>query len=67
MSLTRRIARNVRRQRRARGWTQLVLADRVGTSRIYIAQIEGASKEISLLMLARLAKALRVAVAVLVR
>jgi transcriptional regulator with XRE-family HTH domain len=55
-----RIAKNVRRQRRARGWTQQALADRVRTSRIYVAQIEGASKEISLAMLGRLAEALRV-------
>jgi transcriptional regulator with XRE-family HTH domain len=55
-----RVAKNVRRWRLARGLTQQVLADRVGTSRIYVAQIEGAAKEISLQMLGRLARALRV-------
>jgi transcriptional regulator with XRE-family HTH domain len=61
-----RIGRNVKRLRRARRWTQQHLADRAGTSRIYVAQIEAASKEISVDMLERLAKALRVAVATLV-
>lgn len=61
MSLMRRIGANVRRRRLARGWTQQALADRVGTSRIYVAQIEGAAKEISLDMLERLARALGVA------
>ena len=45
----------------ALGWTQADLAARVGTSRIYIAQIEGGfAKTCSLPMLARVAKALRV-------
>jgi len=60
MSLMTRVARNVRRGRQARGWTQQRLADRVGTSRIYVAQVEGAAKELSLEMLGRFAKALRV-------
>ncbi len=55
-----RISRNVKRHRQARDWTQQRLADRVPTSRIYIAQIEGAAKEISIEMLGRLATALRV-------
>jgi transcriptional regulator with XRE-family HTH domain len=60
MILMKRIGRNVKRFRRARGWTQQSLADRVSTSRIYVAQIEAARKEVSLEMLARLARALRV-------
>jgi len=60
MTLMPKIGRNVKRRRVALGWTQQVLADRVGTSRIYVAQIEAATKEISLAMLERLAKALKV-------
>jgi transcriptional regulator with XRE-family HTH domain len=60
MTLIDRLARNVKRARLARGWTQAEFARRVGISRIYVAQLEGAAKECSLIMLARLAKALRV-------
>ncbi len=55
-----RVGRNVRRRRAALGWTQQTLADKIGTSRIYVAQVEAASKELSLEMLERFAKALRV-------
>jgi transcriptional regulator with XRE-family HTH domain len=55
-----RIGRNVKQRRTSRGWTQQVLADRVGTSRIYVAQIEGGARDISLAMLERVAKALQV-------
>lgn len=60
MPLMKRVGQNVRRRRLQLGWTQQKLADRVGTSRIYVAQIEAATKEISLGMLDRLATALRV-------
>lgn len=60
MTLMERIGTNVRRYRLARGWTQQTLADRARTGRIYVAQIEAASKEISIQMLGRLAKALAV-------
>jgi transcriptional regulator with XRE-family HTH domain len=59
MTLMERLGRNVKRARTTRGWTQGELARRVGTSRIYVAQIEGAAKECSLVMLGRLAQALR--------
>lgn len=62
-----RIGANVRKHRMARGWTQATLAERAGTGRIYVAQIEAASKEISIEMLERLAKALRVKVSALVQ
>jgi len=55
-----RVGRNVKRLRQQRGWTQQSLADRVGIHQVYVAQIEGAVKELSLEMLGRLAKALRV-------
>ena len=55
-----RVGRNVKRRRAALGWTQLELAERIGTGRIYVAQVEAASKQLSLEMLDRFAKALRV-------
>ena len=55
-----RVGRNVKRLRRQRGWTQQALADRIGTSQVYVAQVEGAVKELSLEMLGRFAKALRI-------
>ena len=61
MTLMRQLGRNVQRTRQARGWTQATLAQRVGTSRIYLAQIEGGfAKTCSLRMLERVARALRV-------
>ena len=60
MRLMERVGQNVKRLRRQRGWTQQVLAERIGTSQVYVAQVEGAAKELSLEMLGRFAKALRV-------
>jgi len=60
MRLMERVGRNVKRLRRQRGWTQQSLADRVGIHQVYVAQIEGAVKELSLEMLGRVARALRV-------
>ena len=60
MHIVKRVGRNIKRQRQERGWTQQVLADRVGTSRFYVAQLEAGAKQCSLEMLDRVAKALRV-------
>jgi len=60
MRLTQRVGRNVRRLRGQRRWTQKALAERIGTSQVYVAQVEGAAKELSLEMLGRFARALRV-------
>ena len=59
MHIVKRVGRNIKRARNGRGWTQQALADRVGTSRFYVAQLEAGSKQCSLEMLARVAKALR--------
>jgi ribosome-binding protein aMBF1 (putative translation factor) len=55
-----RVGRNVKRVRRQREWTQKTLAARIGTSQVYVAQVEAATKELSLEMLGRFAKALKV-------
>jgi len=60
MRLMERVAPNVKRLRRRRGWTQQALAARIGTSQVYVAQVEGAVKELSLEMLGRFARALRI-------
>ena len=60
MNIVKRVGRNIKRARRGRGWTQETLADRVGTSRFYVAQLEAGAKQCSLEMLDRVAKALRV-------
>jgi transcriptional regulator with XRE-family HTH domain len=62
MSIVKRVGRNIKRVRTGRRWTQQVLADRVGTSRFYVAQLEAGSKQCSLEMLERVAKALGVKV-----
>jgi transcriptional regulator with XRE-family HTH domain len=54
------VGRNVKQLRRQRQLTQKALAERIGTSQVYVAQVEGATKELSLEMLGRFAKALRV-------
>ena len=61
------VAANVRRLRNARGWTQEDLADRVGLSARYVGQIERAQSSMSVTVLGRLADALKVNAAELVR
>jgi transcriptional regulator with XRE-family HTH domain len=61
------VAINVRRLRHERGWTQEDLADRVGLSARYVGQIERAQASMSVTVLGRLAKALKVDAAELVR
>jgi transcriptional regulator with XRE-family HTH domain len=60
MHIVKRAGRNIKRERQRRGWTQEALAGRVGTSRFYVAQLEAGTKQCSLEMLDRMAKALRV-------
>ena len=55
-----RIAENVKRIRNERGLTQQAIADKAKIHRVYLAQIEGATRAPSLEMLDRLAKALKV-------
>ena len=65
-SIMKRVGANVKRIRTERGITQQVLADRTDIHRVYLAQIEGATRAPSLQMLERLARALKVSVAALV-
>ncbi len=66
-SIMDRVAANVKRIRNERGYTQQALADKAKIHRVYLAQIEGATRAPSLEMLERLAKALKVKVGDLLR
>ena len=61
------VAANVRRLRNECGWTQEDLADRVGLSARYVGQIERAQASMSVTVLGRLADALMVDAAELVK
>ncbi|MBA7707794.1 HTH-type transcriptional regulator SutR [subsurface metagenome] len=52
------VAANVRKNRKARGWSQEKLADKTGLHRTYIGAIERAEQSITLATLQRLAEAL---------
>jgi transcriptional regulator with XRE-family HTH domain len=60
MGLTARLAKNVRRLRRAHGWPQQALADRIGVHRVYVTQIETGRRGVSLEVLEKLARVFRV-------
>lgn len=53
----------VRELRRARGWTQEVLAEQVGTGRGYLAEIEGGRRAATIDTIHRIAVALGVTIA----
>jgi transcriptional regulator with XRE-family HTH domain len=57
-----RVAGNVKRIRNERGMTQQGLPDKAKVHRVYLAQMEEATRAPSLEMLERLAKALKVKV-----
>jgi len=59
-ALLKRFARNVRRKRLDRGWTQEELARRAELHRTYIGAIEREERNVSLINVERIAKALRV-------
>jgi transcriptional regulator with XRE-family HTH domain len=61
------VAFNVRRLRHGKGWTQEVLADRVGLSARYVGQIERAQASMTVTVLGRVADALKVDAAELVK
>ena len=66
-SIKDRVAANVKRIRNERRLTQQTLADKAKIHRVYLAQIEGATRAPSLDLLERLAKALKVKVGELLK
>ena len=59
-TLMAKVARNIRQRRQARGWTQAALAERIGVDRVFVTQLEGATRNVSLDVLERLARVFRV-------
>lgn len=62
-SIRDRFGLQVRRLRRARGWSQEELAARVGLDRTYIGGIERGERNVGLVNISRLARALGVPIA----
>ena len=62
-----RMAMRIKAERRKRGWSQEELADKAGLSRTYLARLETARQDPTLSTLEKLAKALRVTVAKLLK
>lgn len=60
MDVRGRFARNLKRLRQAKGWSQEELADEAGLHRTYVSGLERQIRNPTLLILERLAKALRV-------
>ena len=62
MDIRRQVGRNLKRIRKERGWSQEELAFESGLHRTYISGIERGARNPTILILARLADTLRVAV-----
>jgi transcriptional regulator with XRE-family HTH domain len=54
------LAKNMRLLRRARGWSQEMLADEIGIDRTYCGSVERAERNVSIDNIARIAKGLAV-------
>jgi transcriptional regulator with XRE-family HTH domain len=61
MDIRRQLARNIKRLRQARGWSQEELADEAGLHRTYVSGIERGVRNPTITIVAVLAKALAVA------
>lgn len=51
-----RLGDRIRKLRRARGWTQAVMAERVGIDRSFLADVERGKRNVSILNLELIAK-----------
>ena len=58
--MRKRLAAQVRRRRQALGWSQEYLAERAGTSQVYVSNIESAARAVSIDIVERLGMALSV-------
>lgn len=58
-----RLGNRIRRLRRARGWTQVEMAERVGIDRSFLADIERGKRNVSILNLEVIAKGFRLSLA----
>jgi len=55
-----RLGDRIRKLRKAQGWTQTVMAERVGIDRSFLADVERGKRNISILNLELIAKGVRV-------
>ena len=58
-----RLGTRIRTLRKKRGWTQVVMAERVGIDRSFLADVERGKRNISILNLDLIARGLRVSLA----
>jgi transcriptional regulator with XRE-family HTH domain len=58
--ILRQFGNNVKRSRKTKGWTQEELAKKAGLHRTYIGSIERSERNVSLLNIERIAKALNI-------
>ncbi len=54
-----RLGERIRRLRKKRGWTQVVMAEKIGLDRTFLADVERGKRNISILNLYLIAKGLR--------
>jgi transcriptional regulator with XRE-family HTH domain len=55
-----RLGTRIRKLRKKRGWTQTVMAEKVGIDRSFLADVERGKRNVSILNLDLMAKGLRV-------
>jgi transcriptional regulator with XRE-family HTH domain len=55
-----RLGARIRKLRKKRGWTQVVMAEKVGIDRSFLADVERGKRNVSILNLDLMAKGLRV-------
>lgn len=55
-----RLGTRIRKLRKQRGWTQVVMAERVGIDRSFLADVERGKRNVSILNLDLMAKGLEV-------
>ena len=66
-NILKRFGSNVRRMRRSKRWSQEDLAEKAGLHRTYIGSIERSERNVSLINIERIAKALEVKIEVLIK
>jgi transcriptional regulator with XRE-family HTH domain len=60
MDIRRRVGQNVRKYRETKGWSQEEFADQCGLHRTYISGVERGVRNPTVVVLAKIAKALKV-------
>jgi transcriptional regulator with XRE-family HTH domain len=58
-----RLGDRIRKLRKKRGWTQVVMAEKVGIDRSFLADVERGKRNVSILNLELMAKGLKVSLA----